>query len=155
MAPEVENARLTHAKTIHTLVKQAAAMDEMLPRALGEIYESIRDFVVVVDRDSGNVVGCCALHVVWEDLAEVRSLAVANEAVGKGTGRALVESCLEAARELGIPRVFALTYVPDFFRKLGFRDIPKEELPHKVWSDCVKCHKFPDCDEQAVAMDLC
>jgi amino-acid N-acetyltransferase len=126
----------------------------MLPRPLGEIYEFLRDFVIALDEQSGDVVGCCALHVVWEDLAEVRSLAVDDAHRGTGLGRRLVEACIAEACRLGIKRLFALTYVPGFFKKLGFHDLPKETLPHKVWSDCIKCHKFPDCDEQAVALDL-
>ncbi len=154
MAVTVQNARLTHAKAIHALIKKAAAADEMLPRALGEIYECIRDFVVAVDDDRGEVVGCCALHVVWEDLAEVRSLAVEETARRCGLASRFVQTCLDEARTLGLARVFALTYVPQLFLSLGFHDISKDDLPHKVWSDCIRCHKFPDCDEQAVALDI-
>ncbi len=150
MSIKLEKAKLSHVKEIQSLIKVSAAEDQMLPRALSEIYEFIRDFVVAVDKDSNKVIGCCALHVLWEDLGEVRSLTVCNSSRNNDIGSKLVRFCLDEALNLGIPRVFALTYVKDFFIKLGFSEISKDELPHKVWSDCVKCHKFPDCDELAV-----
>ena len=100
------------------------------------------------------MIGCAALHIVWGDLAEVNSLAVRDSHKGKGTGRALVSRCLDEARGLGIRRVFALTYVPKFFRKCGFSRIAKSKLPQKIWSDCLNCHKFPDCGEVSVAVDI-
>ena len=154
MTYKIKKAKLSHAKEIHALVKEAAAEDKMLPRALGEIYESIRDFFVALDDTSGAVIGCCALQIAWDNLAEVRSLAVVKEGMGKGVGKALIEFCIEDANEMKIKRVFALTYVEELFIKMGFNKISKEELPHKVWTVCIKCHKFPDCDEQAVAIDL-
>jgi len=150
MIIKIEKARLAYVKDIHSLIKIEAAENQMLPRALSEIYEFIRDFVVAIDEDTGKIVGCCALHVLWEDLAEVRSLTVCQSIRHLKTGTKLVEFCLQEAKELDIPRVFALTYVKDFFIKLGFEEISKDKLPQKVWSDCVKCHKFPDCDEVAV-----
>lgn len=120
----------------------------MLPRALNELYESIRDFFVY--EIDGQIVGVCALRILWEDLAEVRSLAVLPEFQRSGIGRALVKRCLKEAVDLGIKRVFALTYRPDFFKKNGFVDIDKAKLPQKIWGDCLKCHKFPECDEHAV-----
>lgn len=124
----------------------------MLPRALSTIYENIRDFYVV--EQDGSIVGCCALHVTWGDLAEVKSLAVDESTQGSGYGRVLVEKCLEDARELGIPKVFALTYVPDFFERVGFARVDKGTLPQKIWSECINCPKFPDCGEEAVAIEL-
>jgi amino-acid N-acetyltransferase len=150
----IQPARLDQAKAIQALVRRSAEAGDMLPRPLGEIYEFLRDFVVAVEDSSGEVIGCCALHITWDDLAEVRSLCVEDANRRAGLGRRLVEACITEARRLGIRRVFALTYVPEFFKKLGFSDIPKDSLPHKVWSDCIKCHKFPDCDEQAVALDI-
>lgn len=146
-----ERARLSYTRDIHRLICAAADAGQMLPRALSDLYECVRDFVVAIDADTGRIIGCCGLHVIWEDLAEVRSLAVDEAWRGHGIGRNLVEMCMADAAELAIPRVFALTYVPGFFKKLGFYDISKDQLPHKVWSDCIKCHKFPDCDEHAVA----
>jgi amino-acid N-acetyltransferase len=125
----------------------------MLPRALSELYENIRDFWVA-RADDNAVIGCCALHVSWENLAEIRSLAVQNNAKGNGIGDALIKACLNDARELGILRVFALTYIPLYFEKKGFHHLEKDELPHKVWGDCIKCPKFPDCDEVAVSYEL-
>ena len=154
MTYKIQKAELIQAKEIHSLVKEAAAEDKMLPRALGEIYESIRSFFVAVDNETGAVVGCCALQITWDNLAEVRSLAVGKKEMGKGIGRSLIEFCIKDARKMKIKRVFALTYVTELFMKIGFKEISKEELPHKVWTVCIKCHKFPDCDEQAVAIDL-
>jgi len=124
----------------------------MLPRSLNHIYENIRDYYVAEEK--GRMIGCAALHIVWGDLAEVNSLAVRDSHKGKGTGRALVSRCLDEARGLGIRRVFALTYVPKFFRKCGFSRIAKSKLPQKIWSDCLNCHKFPDCGEVSVAVDI-
>jgi amino-acid N-acetyltransferase len=154
MPLKIQKAKLDQVRAIHSLVKRCAEAGQMLPRPMGEVYEHIRDFVVAVESKSGDVVGCCALHVVWDNLAEVRSLAVKDTCRGKGLGFRLVRTCLDDARELKIPRVFALTYVPRFFNKLGFEDLSKDDLPQKVWGDCIRCHKFPDCDEKAVALDL-
>lgn len=149
---QILRAKAADAKSIQTLINTYAAKDAMLPRALNSIYEHIRDFHIVVEDNM--VLGCCALHVTWGDLAEIRSLAVDECAHGRGYGRLLVERCLEDARELGLPKVFALTYIPDFFEKLGFSRINKSDLPHKIWSECINCPKFPDCGEEAVALEL-
>lgn len=154
MKPRLVQARPADVKAMYALIRVAADAGQMLPRALSDIYECLRDFVLAVDAADGALLGCCALHVVWSDLAEVRSLTVREDQRGRGLGRTLVERCLADARALGIPRVFALTYVPAFFHTLGFHDLDKAALPHKVWSDCVRCHKYPDCDELAVAIDL-
>jgi len=153
LAYKIQKAELSQAKEIHLLVKDAASKDLMLPRALGEIYESIRDFFVAID-ESGVVIGCSALQITWDNLAEIRSLAVAKNEMKKGIGKALIKCCLEDAKKMKIKRVFALTYVTELFIKMGFEEISKDELPHKVWTVCIKCHKFPDCDEQAVAINL-
>jgi len=148
----IRRAKIADAEDIHKLVNLFAAKDAMLPRALSTIYENIRDFYVA--EENGRVVGCCALHVTWGDLAEVKSLAVDENTQGKGRGRLLVEQCLADARELGLPRVFALTYIPGFFEKIGFALVDKATLPHKIWSECINCPKFPDCGEEAVAIEL-
>jgi len=124
----------------------------MLPRPLSELYEGMRDFIVC--EDNGKILGACALHIIWEDLAEVRSLAVDRGYQKMGIGKALVRRCLKEAKELGLKRVFALTYNPKFFKKLGFVDIDKSSLPQKIWGDCLRCHKFPECDENAVIKHL-
>jgi amino-acid N-acetyltransferase len=122
--------------------------DVVIPRSLSELYEHLRDFYVYIE--DGEVTGTCALHISWEDLAEIRSIVVADDHKGKGAGKALVEECLKEAMLLGIQKIFVLTYIPGFFEKFDFKKIDKGELPHKVWSDCVKCVKFPDCDEIAM-----
>lgn len=148
----VRKARIDEADKIRELVNYYADKRRMLSRPLSEIYENIRDyFVAEVD---GAVVGTAALHVFWEDLAEVRALAVTEELCGTGLGRMLVEACCREARGLGIERVFALTFIPAFFRKLGFSDEKKESLPHKIWTDCIRCPLFPDCAEEAVVISL-
>ncbi len=137
---------------IQKLVNSHAEKGEMLPRSLGDICDNIRDFFV--HEEDSVILGCCALHVTWVDLAEIKSLAVADEAQGKGMGRELLDACLEDARRLVIKKVFALTYKSGFFEKMDFQQIEKGELPHKVWLECVQCVKFPDCDEVAVIRTL-
>jgi amino-acid N-acetyltransferase len=143
---------MADVKHIHKLVNEFAGRNAMLPRALNELYESVRDFFVY--EEDGVIIAVCALRIMWEDLAEIRSLAVLVEHQKKGMGRSLIEKCLQEARELGIKRVFALTYQPDFFRKNGFIDIDKAKLPQKIWGDCLKCPKFPECDEHALIIYL-
>lgn len=149
---KTRKATITDVKHIHKLVNEFARKEAMLPRSLNELYEGIRDFVVV---DEGGIIkGVCALRILWEDLAEIRSLAVKEEYQGAGIGKTLIKKCLSDAKELGIKRVFALTYHPEFFKKLGFQKIDKTKLPQKIWGDCLKCHKFPECDEDAVIIYL-
>ena len=145
-------AQIGDVKDIQKLLTAYAAKGDMLSRSLSELYESLRDFYVDVEGDQ--LLGTAALHILWEDLAEVRSVAVAENAGRKGIGSSLVLACIAEARELGLKRIFCLTYKPDFFGKHGFRLVDKSELPHKVWSDCIKCVKFPDCDENAMILDL-
>lgn len=137
---------------MYDLLDHFADKGLLLGRSLSSLYDQLRDFQVFVEEgDTGEeIVGVCALHICWEDLAEVRSLAVKDSAQGKGVGRQLVESCLLEAEALGIKQVFTLTYQPDFFSHQGFDPIDKKELPHKVWSDCINCPKFPDCNEEAM-----
>lgn len=120
----------------------------MLPRSLNETYENLRDFWVAEEKKK--IVGCSAIHVSWEDLAEIKSLAVSGSFQRKGLGRALLSACIEEARALGAKRVFALTYCPEFFKKLGFKKIKHTGLPHKIWAECINCAKFPDCEEEAM-----
>ena len=149
---KIEKAKITDAPEIHRLINYFADKGEMLPRALSEVYEDIRDFFIT--RDGAQVVACVALHVSWADLAEVRGLAVSEERQREGIGGALVQACLDEARELGIYTVFCLTYQPKFFNTCGFREIDKSELPRKVWGECLRCPKFPDCDELAMITHL-
>ncbi len=148
----IREAIIADAVRIKELIGVYADKEEMLHRPLNDIYEGIRNFFVY-EKD-GKVIGTAALNVVWEDIAEVRSLAV-DKACGKfGVGKGLVDKCLETARQLGVKEVFVLTYVPEYFIKLGFKEIEKHTLPHKIWGDCIRCHKFPDCDETAVAITI-
>jgi amino-acid N-acetyltransferase len=148
----LRKAQIIDVKEIQKLLTHYASRGDMLSRSLSELYEAIRDFYIV--EEGGVLLGVSALHIVWDDLAEIRSVAVAEEAGRKGVGTEVVNACIAEARELGLKRLFCLTYKPDFFAKFGFRVVDKSELPHKVWGDCIKCVKFPDCDEIAMIMDL-
>jgi amino-acid N-acetyltransferase len=144
----VRNATVKDVDTIYSLISHNAQFDKMLFRSKVYIYDNLQLFsVAVVD---GNVVGCCALAVIWSDLAEIKSLAVDEKFQGKEIGKALVEIAIEQAKVIGVQKVFALTLVPKFFEKLGFAIVNKETLPMKVWSDCAKCTKQENCDETAV-----
>ncbi|UCD58100.1 MAG: N-acetyltransferase [Candidatus Hydrogenedentota bacterium] len=149
----VRKARMRDVAAIRELIISYSQRGDMLPKPLGEIYESLRDFFVYIDRDE-EVLGCCALHLFWDDLAEIQSLAVREENKQKGIGTALVEACIEEAGSLGISKVFTLTNKPSFFEKQGFGKIDRSQLPHKIWAACVKCVKFPDCDEVALVREL-
>ena len=148
----IRKAKLTDVKEIQRLTQPYSARGEILPRSLSELYDHLRDFFVYV-RDR-KVMGTCALHICWEDLAEIRTLAVEEEDQRKGVGAKLVKACLEESKELGVKKVFALTYRPEFFERQGFHKVDKSTLPHKIWSDCLKCVKFPDCDEIALVKEL-
>ena len=148
----LRKARIADVKDIQKLLMIFASRGDMLSRSLSELYESVRDFYVV--EEGGILLGAAALHIVWDDLAEVRSVAVAEDVGRKGIGGRLVDACISEAREIGLRRIFCLTYKPDFFAKHGFHLVDKSELPHKVWGDCIKCPKFPDCDENAMILDL-
>jgi len=144
----VQKASLSDITQIHRLVNQFASRGEMLARSLSELYEDMRDFFVV--RDGERLLGCVALHISWEDLAEIKALAVAEDCRRLGIASQLIERCLAEAREMGIKTVFCLTYVPALFERHGFTRIDKMELPRKVWTECYRCPKFPDCDEIAL-----
>ena len=149
----IRKARMRDVKTIQKLIADYARKGDMLPRSLSDIYENLRDYFVYVENGE-DVIGSAAIHIMWEDLAEVRSLAVREDRMGRRVGTQLVEACVSEAIVLGIARVFALTYKPEFFEKLGFKRVDKAELPHKIWTDCLKCSKFPDCDEIALVADF-
>lgn len=145
---KVRSAKIPDVRAIYSLINFYAERDKMLFRSMADIYENLQAFIVA--ELNGNVVGCCALQIVWSDLAEIKSLAVDEANTEKGIGKMLVAAAIEQARQLGLPRVFALTLNPDFFEKLGFKVIEKDALPMKVWSDCAKCPKQQNCDEIAV-----
>jgi amino-acid N-acetyltransferase len=151
-SPTLRRALVTDVPQIQRLVNSYADKGEMLPRSLNDIYENLRDYFVLDLK--GELIATVALHINWEDLAEVRSLAVAADFTGKGYGRQLVKACIEDARGLGLKRVFALSYKPDFFAKLGWLLVEKSELPQKVWVECIRCVKFPDCGEVALIYRL-
>jgi len=148
----IRKAKISDIKELHKLINFYADRGSMLPRSLNELYENLRDFLVF--EQNGEILGCCALHVSWEDLGEIKSLAVKPGNTGKGIGTKLIEGCLEETEELGIKKVFALTFNPDYFKKRGFKKIEKEELPHKIWSECINCPKFPNCDEIAMLKEM-
>ena len=148
----IRRANISDIKEIYKLIEAFANKGEMLHRPLTDMYDNLRDFYVY-EEDSA-IIGSCALHIIWEDMAEIRSLTVKEGSSGKGIDSVLVNACLDEAKALGIKRVFALTYKPVFFEKLGFISIDKMTLPHKIWGECIKCFKFPNCDETAVMIEL-
>ncbi len=149
----IRKAKIDDVKAIHGLLSHFAQQGLLLPRSLSDLYDHLRDYNVIEDQD-GRIIAAVALNVSWEDLAEIRSLAVLEDFQFQGIGRKLVEYCLSDAITLGIYRVFTLTYQPDFFRKLGFAEVDKAMLPHKIWADCVHCPKFPNCDETALLIEM-
>ncbi len=149
---KVRNAKVADARDITALINQYAEQDKMLFRSLADIYENLQTFMLV--EAEGRLVGCCALEVVWADLAEIKSLAVDQQFMNMGVGRMLVGAAAEQAKKLGLPRIFALTLTPAFFLKLGFEIIDRDKLPMKVWSDCARCPKQQNCDEIAVVKNL-
>mgnify|MGYP001769388199 CR=1 FL=1 len=148
----LRKAKIKDIKQMHALVNSFAKQNLMLARSLNELYENLRDFWVIEKKNK--IIGCCALHVSWDTLVEVKSLAVHKNSQKKGLGTKLVNACVKEARAIGAKKGFALTYSPGFFRKLGFRKIPHEQLPHKIWAECIKCPKFPNCDETALIKKL-
>jgi len=149
----IRKAKISDSSQIHQLINSCAKKGKVLERSLNYVYEHIRDFWVYIDKKK--IIGCCALGVVgWKNLGEVKSLVVAPSFQHKGIGKKLAKKCLGEAPSLGVDRVFALTFVPDFFKKLGFRSIERKDLPHKIWSDCINCSYFPDCCEEALIIKL-
>ena len=144
----IRDATIEDVKRIHELINGYAEVDKMLFASMSSIYENLQIFKVA--ELDGETVGCCALKVLWKDLAEIKSLAVEEAQFGKGIGRALVLGCVEKAKILGLKKVFTLTLEPDFFAKMGFEAVQKELLPMKVWSDCAECPKQDHCDEVAL-----
>jgi amino-acid N-acetyltransferase len=149
---EIRSAKISDVKAIHALVSSYAERDRMLFCSMADIYEKLQTFSVA--EADGSMIGCCALEVIWSNLAEIKSLAVDQTKKEKGIGRMLVTAAIEQAVNLGVPKVFALTLEPDFFEKLGFEIVEKETLPMKVWSDCAKCSKQQNCDEIAVVKNV-
>lgn len=151
----LRKARIGDARTIHRAINISSGKGEMLPRSLMDIYGSLRDFFIYQHEEEGEIIGICAMSIVWENLAEIRSLYVDEEHRKQGIGRKLVEACISEAIALELFRIFTLTYKHAFFRKLGFRDVERSTLPEKIWSDCFRCSKYPDfCDEVSMILEL-
>lgn len=148
----IRKATVGDVRIIQNLVNSHAEKWAMLSLSLHEIYDYLRDFSVF--EINGEISGVCAISVRWEDLAEIRSLVVVKECRHRGIGRRLIQHCETEAKELGIKKIFVLTFNPDYFQKNLFSPIDKNELPHKIWADCVKCIHFPDCRETALAKTL-
>ncbi len=150
----IRKAKITDVREIQKLIERSAKKGEMLPRSLSELYDNLRDYLVFLEENGEKIIGTCAMHICWEDLAEIRSLVVEEEYHRRGIGSKLIEACLSEAISLGIYRIFALTYKPGFFQKHGFKVVDKSALPHKIWADCIRCVKFPECDEVAVLLEV-
>ena len=148
----IRKARMRDVPGIQKLINNFAEEGKMLPVSINQLYENLRDFWVYEEKNK--VIACCRLHITWKDLGEIRSLAVSEKEQRQGIGNLLVKRVLKEAKELNLKKVFALTYVPSFFEKLGFCRIPRTRLPHKIWSECINCPKFPNCDEIAVRKEI-
>ena len=150
----IRKAKIKDIQTIYQLLQMYGNRGELLPRPLSRLYDHLRDFLVYTDEDNDRVIGCCALQFCWEDLAEIRSLAVHPQHQNQKIGARLVEAALSEAETFDITKVFTLTYQPDFFKKFGFSQIDRNDLPLKIWGDCLSCVKFPDCDETAMIKEM-
>ncbi len=150
----IRKATINDIKRIHELLSEYGNKGQLLSRSLSELYDHVRDFFVYMDPNEKKIAGCCAMQFCWEDLAEIRSLAVISETWRKKIGTQLVEAAVSEAKELKIKKIFTLTYQPLFFEKLGFHHIDRSDLPIKIWKDCILCVKFPDCDETAMIRKL-
>ena len=150
----IRKANLKDVKAIHRLLQEYGKREELLARPLSQLYDHVRDFSVYVDENSQQLTGCCALQICWDDLAEIRSLAVHPDHRGKNIGTKLAETVLQEAKSFQVKKVFTLTYKPNFFKQLGFAIIERSDLPLKIWGDCIICVKFPDCDEIAMMKEL-
>jgi amino-acid N-acetyltransferase len=151
----IRKARIEDVKAIHGLLMLTDQHDGLvLPRSFSQLYSHLRDFLVVTD-DEGTIIGCCALNIIWDNLAEIRSLVVTSHHRGKNLGRKLVEACLSEAVTLGIYKVYTLTEVPGFFEKVGFVQEGMDTLNQKIFLDCLNCPRFPDhCNEVAMIINL-
>lgn len=150
----IRKARLQEVPEIHRLLAEYSGRWNILPRSLSELYSYVRDFFVYREEGGGPLLGIAALHVFWEDLGEIRSLLVPPDHQCRGIGSSLVHSCLEEARTLGLKQVFVLTDRTDYFQRFGFLEFPRERLHPRIWADCVKCVKYPHCDEVPMVLEL-
>jgi amino-acid N-acetyltransferase len=150
----IRKAIVTDVPEIKRLIEPFVKKGLMLPKSLHSLYTSIRDFWVMYDDERQSIIGCCALQISWEDMGEIRTLAVLESHQGRGYGLVLVETCILEAKDLGLKSLFTLTYAPDFFRKTGFIEVEKANLPNKIWADCIHCPHFPECDETALLLKI-
>ncbi len=148
----IRKINVKDARAVQALINKNSKQYAVLPRSLNDIYENLRDFFIY--QEGENILGCCALHITWDNLAEIRSLSVDESIREKGVGSQLVDACCAEAKQLKVKKVFLLTAKPEFFNKFGFKIIDKAELPHKIWSDCLNCIQFPDCNEEAMAQEI-
>ncbi len=148
----LRKATLKDIKEIHSMLKFFASKGDLLGRPLITLYEKVREFFICEEKNE--IIGCVALAVVWENMAEIRSLAIKENHQKMGIGRKLVNACIDEAKKLDIKKVFTLTYKPEFFEKLDFKSIEKQKLPHKIWTDCINCPQFPDCNENALMLEI-
>jgi len=151
----LRKARVSDVKTIHRMINLSSGKGEILPRSLMDIYGSLRDFLIYFDEKEKVIAGICAMNIIWENLAEIRSLYVEEKYRRQGIAKKLVEGCISEAITLGFYRIFTLTNKPAFFERLGFKEVDRSTLSEKIWSDCFRCSKYPDyCDEVAMVVDL-
>ena len=148
----IRKARISDIREIQSLINFYAKDDLMLPRSFGDLYDNLRDFWVYEEKSK--ILGCCALHIFWADLAEIKSLAVKKSFQKRGIGALLVDASVNEANQLGAKKIFVLTHKPDYFRRFGFKKISKKDLPHRIWAECINCPKFPDCEEIAMIKQL-
>lgn len=149
---KIRRAKLSDVEEMMSLINGFADQGLMLPRSRNTLYEHLREFLII--ESDQKIIATGALHIIWDDLAEIRALAVDQKSQGQGLGKLLVQALLQEAREIECPKVFTLTYQLDFFARCGFTLIDKEDMPHKVWKECIHCVKFPNCDENAMILDL-
>jgi len=150
----LRKATIGDVREIQKMLTSHAQRGELLPRSLSELFDNLRDIFVYAEDSQPQIMGTCSMHICWEDLAEIRSLVVREPFRRQGIGTRLVEACVSEAVTLGLYRIFVLTYQAQFFEKLGFHQVDKATLPHKIWADCIKCVKFPECDETALVLEL-
>ncbi len=149
---KLRKARISDVEEMMLLINSNAEQGLMLPRSRNMLYENIREFLLA--EEDNQLVGVASLHILWSDLAEIRALAVSSGYKRRGIGTQIVRALEEEARELGCTRLFALTYQPEFFKYCGYDEVSKDQMPQKVWSECINCIKFPNCDEIAVSRML-
>jgi amino-acid N-acetyltransferase len=145
-------AKMSDVENLHQLITEFANKELMLPRSRNTLYETLREFTII--EDQGQLVGAAALHIIWDNLAEIRALAIKEEYQRQGVGQQLIDILLKEALEMAIYQVFALTYQVEFFKKNGFNEVSKDDLSQKVWKECINCPKFPNCDEVAMTIHL-